>query len=115
VREAVRILAESHRYEVFLAVSSEGEALGFAKAAVRHDYVNGCDRSPVLFLEGIYVVPDARRQGIAGALCKSIERWGMRVRNLHPIARWTMSVRMRYTVRSVLMRLSASCFFGNVR
>jgi aminoglycoside 6'-N-acetyltransferase I len=76
VRETVRLLAEPHRYAVFLAVSSEGEALGFAEAAVRHDYVNGCDTSPVLFLEGVYVVSDARRQGIARALCKSIERWG---------------------------------------
>jgi aminoglycoside 6'-N-acetyltransferase I len=74
--EIARLLSDPQRYAVFLAVSSTNEALGFAEAAVRHDYVNGCDTSPVLFLEGIYVVRDARRQGIARALCEAIERWG---------------------------------------
>lgn len=46
------------------------------EAAIRCDYVNGCDTSPVLFLEGIYVVPGMRHQGIARALCTSIEQWG---------------------------------------
>ncbi|TAM06178.1 MAG: GNAT family N-acetyltransferase [Paraburkholderia sp.] len=76
VRETEQLLAEPHRYVMVIAVSSKGEALGFAEAAIRHDYVNGCDTSPVLFLEGIYVVPDMRRHGIARALCTSIEQWG---------------------------------------
>lgn len=70
------MLTEPSRYAMVIAVSAKGEALGFAEAAKRHDYVNGCDTSPVLFLEGIYVVPDMRRQGIARALCTSIEQWG---------------------------------------
>jgi aminoglycoside 6'-N-acetyltransferase I len=76
VLETDQLLAAPHRYAVFLAVSPEEEALGFAEAAVRHDYVNGCDTSPVLFLEGIYVIPNVRRQGIARALCISVEQWG---------------------------------------
>lgn len=75
-RETEQLLAEPFRYAMVIAVSFKGEALGFAEAAVRHDYVNGCDNSPVLFLEGIYVVPDMRRQGIARALCAAIEQWG---------------------------------------
>lgn len=76
VRETEQLLAEPHRYAMVIAVSSQGEAFGFAEAAIRHDYVNGCDTSPVLFLEGIYVAPGMRRQGIARALCTSIEQWG---------------------------------------
>ncbi|NRO99489.1 GNAT family N-acetyltransferase [Paraburkholderia sp. NMBU_R16] len=75
-RETEQLLAEPHRNAMVIAVSSKGEALGFAEAAIRHDYVNGCDTSPVLFLEGIYVIPDMRRRGIARALCSSVEQWG---------------------------------------
>lgn len=75
-RETERLFAAALRYRMVIAVSSGGEALGFAEAAIRHDYVNGCDASPVVFLEGIYVVPNARRQGIARALCRAVEEWG---------------------------------------
>lgn len=59
----------------FLAMLG-GEAVGFAEAAVRHDYVNGCETSPVAFLEGIYVEPSSRRAGIAGKLLAAVEAWG---------------------------------------
>lgn len=59
----------------FLAMRGD-EAVGFAEAAVRHDYVNGCETSPVAFLEGIYVAPSSRRAGIAGQLLAAVETWG---------------------------------------
>lgn len=40
----------------FIAMA-DGVAIGFADASIRHDYVNGCDSSPVAFLEGIFVLP----------------------------------------------------------
>lgn len=40
----------------FIAMAN-GVAIGFADASIRHDYVNGCDSSPVAFLEGIFVLP----------------------------------------------------------
>lgn len=43
---------------------------------MRHDYVNGCNSSPVLFLEGIYVRPVDRRKGIARLLCNAVADWG---------------------------------------
>ncbi len=52
------------------------EAVGFAEAAIRHDYVNGCETSPVAFLEGIYVEPSSRRAGVAGKLLAAVEAWG---------------------------------------
>ncbi|MDZ7283278.1 GNAT family N-acetyltransferase [Sphingomonas sanguinis] len=54
----------------------DGRVIGFAEAAIRHDYVNGCDTSPVLFLEGLFVDPDHRRRGVAGALVAAVADWG---------------------------------------
>lgn len=59
----------------FVAVTA-GEIVGFAEAALRTDYVAGCDTSPVAFLEGIYVAPSWRRRGVARRLCRAAEQWG---------------------------------------
>lgn len=50
-------------------------AMGFAEASIRFDYVNGCHASPVGFLEGIYVEPAFRRQGVARQLVTQVGRW----------------------------------------
>ena len=76
--DIVEFIAEMAQGRVqigFLAMRG-GEAVGFAEAAVRHDYVNGCETSPVAFLEGIYVEPSSRRAGIAGRLLAAVETWG---------------------------------------
>jgi aminoglycoside 6'-N-acetyltransferase I len=52
-----------------------GVALGFAEATLRSDYVNGCESSPVGFLEGWYVQPQARGRGIGRALVAATEDW----------------------------------------
>ena len=54
---------------------ADGAAVGFAEASLRHDYVNGCDSSPVAFLEGIYVAPPFRRRGLARQLVAAVEAW----------------------------------------
>ncbi|ASW07331.1 aminoglycoside 6'-N-acetyltransferase [Rhizobium sp. 11515TR] len=59
----------------YLAIDSAGHVAGFAEATLRHDYVNGCKTSPVLFLEGIYVRPEHRRGGMARALCDAVGAW----------------------------------------
>ena len=58
-----------------IARDADGRAIGFAEAAIRHDYVNGCDTSPVGFLEGIFVRPEARRRGVARALVAAVMDW----------------------------------------
>jgi aminoglycoside 6'-N-acetyltransferase I len=63
---------------VRLAVSSSGSAVGFVEASKRVDYVNGTSSSPVAFLEGLYVVPKSRRQGVARALVASVVEWALR-------------------------------------
>ncbi|MBS0472303.1 MAG: GNAT family N-acetyltransferase [Proteobacteria bacterium] len=71
--DVARILATPERIAGFIA--RDGAAIGFAEAAIRHDYVNGCETSPVGFLEGIYTATDRRRRGIARALIAAVELW----------------------------------------
>jgi aminoglycoside 6'-N-acetyltransferase I len=76
-RELAETLASAAgRRIAFLARNDGGDAIGFAEAALRHDNVNGCETSPVVFLEGIYVRPAERRQGIAARLCEAVAVWG---------------------------------------
>jgi aminoglycoside 6'-N-acetyltransferase I len=71
----LRMLGEPARFIAFIAREANGDAIGFAEASLRHDYVNGCDTSPVGFLEGIYVVPIFRRRGVAASLVRAVEQW----------------------------------------
>ena len=73
--EMAAIAAAPARFAAFVASAARGEPLGFAEAAIRTDYVNGAESSPVGFLEGLYVVPVARRQGMARALVAEVARW----------------------------------------
>lgn len=59
----------------FIVHDPAGVAIGFAEVSLRRDYVNGCDTSPVAFLEGIYVEEAFRRQGVAAALVEEVTRW----------------------------------------
>lgn len=74
-RDEATGMLESRNGTAFIARDDEGRAIGLAEAALRHDYVNGCDSSPVGFLEGIYVAPDRRSRGVARALCAAVEAW----------------------------------------
>ncbi|WP_225771309.1 aminoglycoside 6'-N-acetyltransferase [Inquilinus sp. Marseille-Q2685] len=69
-------LAGDGRAVAFICETNEGEVIGFAEATLRRDYVNGCKTSPVLFLEGIYVLPGHRQTGAARLLCDAIAGWG---------------------------------------
>lgn len=73
--EAEEQLAEPERFLNLVALDG-GTVVGFAEASIRHEYVNGCEHSPVLFLEGICVAPDSRRQGLAQRLVAAVADWG---------------------------------------
>jgi aminoglycoside 6'-N-acetyltransferase I len=47
---------------------------GFAEIGTRL-YADGCDTSPVAYLEGWYVDPDARARGVGAALVRAGEAW----------------------------------------
>lgn len=73
--EAQEQLDEPERLLNLVALDGD-TVVGFAEAALRHDYVNGCETSPVVFLEGVYVAEAARGQGIARRLCDAVAEWG---------------------------------------
>lgn len=60
----------------FVALDDRGVVTGFVEAALRHDYVNGCDTTPVAFVEGVYVAPAARGRGIGRRLVGAVADWG---------------------------------------
>lgn len=47
---------------------------GFAEVGTR-SVADACETSPVAYLEGWYVDPDVRRQGIGAALVRAAEAW----------------------------------------
>jgi aminoglycoside 6'-N-acetyltransferase I len=73
---AAIIAATDDRFATFVAVTDAGDVCGFVEAALRHDYVNGCETSPVAFVEGIFVRAEHRGANIGRALCAAVEAWG---------------------------------------
>ena len=68
----------ARQHYVRLALSADAAAVGFVEASRRVDYVNGTSSSPVAFLEGLYVAPPSRGQGVARALVESVRLWAER-------------------------------------
>lgn len=63
---------------VLVAERRDGAGLaGFAELAERA-YAEGCESSPVAFLEGWYVDEDVRRSGVGAALVRAGEEWARR-------------------------------------
>jgi len=59
---------------VFVAARPSGGLGGFVEGGLRR-YADGCDSSPVGYIEGWYVDEDLRRQGVGRALVAALERW----------------------------------------
>jgi aminoglycoside 6'-N-acetyltransferase I len=72
--EMQAFLAEPQRYAQFVARLG-GEPVGLVEVSIRNDYVNGTERSPVGFLEGLFVMAAQRRQGIARQLIAAAQAW----------------------------------------
>ena len=70
-----RLLADAGDTVNLIARDETNRAIGFAEASLRRGYVNGCKTTPVAFLEGIYVAPEARGHGVARALVAAVEDW----------------------------------------
>ncbi len=74
--EAAETLEKPETFATFVAQAPDGTIAGFVEAALRHDYVNGCETSPVAFVEGIYVRPEHRMTDVARALVDAVAAWG---------------------------------------
>ena len=59
---------------VLLAEGDDARILGFAEVNLR-PFADGCRTGPVGYLEGWYVVPEARRRGVGAALVAAAEEW----------------------------------------
>jgi aminoglycoside 6'-N-acetyltransferase I len=60
---------------VLLAEDGTGHPVGFAELSIRA-YAEGCYGDRVAYLEGWFVVPEARRHGVGRALIAAAEAWG---------------------------------------
>lgn len=58
----------------FVALEDK-QIVGFSQCQIRKDYVEGTNSSPVGYLEGIYVLPQYRHQGLARKLVEACENW----------------------------------------
>ena len=61
---------------VFLAENDSGTLVGMLELSLR-PYADGCESSPVPFVEGWYVAPRSRQRGVGGALVKAAENWAI--------------------------------------
>jgi len=62
---------------VLITVDDRSVPLGFAELSIRN-YAEDCVTDRVGYLEGWYVVPEARRRGIGRALIAAAEEWARR-------------------------------------
>jgi len=60
---------------VLLALDEGGRAVGFVELSIRN-YAEDCETDRVAYLEGWYVIPEARRTGVGRALIAASEEWG---------------------------------------
>jgi aminoglycoside 6'-N-acetyltransferase I len=63
--------------EVLLATAANDVPVGFAELSIRN-IVDGCSTDHVAYLEGWYVVAEARRQGVGRMLLEAAEQWAIR-------------------------------------
>jgi len=75
-RDAIgRFFAGDRREPAEVLVAFDGDvAIGFVELSIRN-IVDGCRSGNVGYLEGWYVVPEARRRGVGRALIVAAESW----------------------------------------
>ncbi|WP_041653509.1 aminoglycoside 6'-N-acetyltransferase [Allomeiothermus silvanus] len=71
--EVMDQLARPERFQILVAEEGS-QFIGWVEVALR-DYAEGCQTSPVGYLEGWYVVPTHRQSGIGRKLVEAAEDW----------------------------------------
>lgn len=72
--ELDEILADPNAAQVFVAALPDGALAGFIEASLR-DTVEGCETTPVGYVEAWYVEPEHRRSRVGALLIDAAERW----------------------------------------
>jgi aminoglycoside 6'-N-acetyltransferase I len=72
--EMIAWLARSDTVVLVAPRNTNAGLAGFAEVGTR-SVADACETSPVAYLEGWYVDPDMRRQGIGAALVRAAETW----------------------------------------
>ena len=85
---SIQSLMEGRRRAALFVAERIGGLGGFLEVGTR-PYAEGCESSPVAFIEAWYVDPDIRRQGIGRALFAAAEQWA-RGQHLSEIASDTL-------------------------
>lgn len=67
-------IAKDENSTCFIKIIDE-KALAFANVALRHDYDEVTETSPLGYLEGIYVKENYRKKGYARELVEDCEKW----------------------------------------
>ena len=71
--EMAQILSTDN-FAVYVCPGPDGRLMGFVEVGER-DYAEGCDTSPVAYIEAWYVEADNRRQGMGRQLFAAAETW----------------------------------------
>jgi aminoglycoside 6'-N-acetyltransferase I len=75
LREELAAIWARREYEpVFVAERLDGSLGGMIEVSL-HETADGCTTSPVGYIEGWYIDPDLRRQGVGGRLVAAAEAW----------------------------------------
>lgn len=72
----IEAITSSRTGHTFVAADTEGVLHGFVEVTLR-DHAEGCRTSPVGYVEGWYVEPDRRGEGLGRELIGAAERWAL--------------------------------------
>jgi aminoglycoside 6'-N-acetyltransferase I len=73
-RDIDRYFAAEVREPLEVLMAFDDDAVGFIELSIRA-YAEGCETDRVAFVEGWYVDPDARGNGVGAALIRAAEEW----------------------------------------
>lgn len=74
LREMLDIYGHPETQLILVAATADGDIIGFMEASIR-PFVEDCRTDHVGYLEGWFVSPDYRNQGVGRALVEAAEAW----------------------------------------
>ena len=75
LEELLRQTTDSQKTKILIAKNLAKKDVGFSIFSIRTDYVEGADKSPTGYLEGIFVEHEYRKMGIAKEFIQHGEAW----------------------------------------